>query len=280
MTDAAAWRGRVGGTWAEEHARTERALAGVGAVLDAAIAVQAPEQGSAVDLGCGAGSTALALATARPRLKVSGIDLSEPLLTVARARDVDNRVRFVAGDVLDVVPGMAPLDLLVSRHGVMFFADPHAGFSTLRRSAVAGATLIFSCFRARGENDWAAALDATLGIVRPANGGYEPGPFAFADRGFVTDLLTRAGWSAVDMQPHDVDYVVGAGAGADPIAEALAFYRRIGPAASVLAELETGERAKLEARLGDLFATRIRNGAVTFTAAIWVVTAYAQKEVP
>jgi SAM-dependent methyltransferase len=278
MTDAAAWSGRVGATWAQEHARTERALAGVAAALDAAIATQAPRQGAAVDIGCGGGSTALALAAARPRLKVTGIDLSESLLTVARARDVDGRVRFVAGNALEVVPGIAPLDLLVSRHGVMFFADPHIAFSTLRRSVAGGGTLVFSCFRARGQNDWASALDNALGLTRPPTGGYEPGPFAFADAGFVTDLLARTGWSATDMQPHDVDYVIGTGA--DAVGDALAFCRRIGPAASVLAAAEPGERAELERPLRDLFATRIRNDVVTFTAAIWVVIARAQKELP
>jgi SAM-dependent methyltransferase len=277
VTDAAAWIGRVGAAWAQEHARTERAFAGVAAVLDAAIAARAPERGQAVDVGCGVGSTALALAAARPRLDVTAVDLSEALLGAARLRDVEGRVRFVAGDVCEVAPGIAPLDLLVSRHGVMFFADPLASFGALRASAAPGAPLVFSCFRARGENDWASSVDAALGIVRPESGDYVPGPFAFAGRAFVTDLLTRAGWMEVALQPHDVAYTVGVGA--DAVGAALAFYRRIGPAASVLAAADVNERATLEARLADLFAARIRNDAVTFTAAIWVVTARAQKEV-
>lgn len=277
MTAVHDWRGRVGDAWAQEHARTERALAGVAAVLNAAIDAVAPDRGHAVDIGCGAGGTALALAAVRPGLCVTGVDLSEPLLAVARARAGSAGPRFVAGDVVDVLPGLAPLDLLVSRHGVMFFPDPRAGFAAMRAGAAPGAPLVFSCFRARADNDWATTIDALVGNA-PAPTGYLPGPFGLADAAFTASLLAAAGWRDVRIMPHDVDYV--AGDGPDPVAAALAFYRRIGPAASVLAAAAPEERARIEARLRDLFASRIRNGAVTFTAAIWIVAARAGEELP
>ena len=279
MTDAAAWRGRVGEVWAREHARTERAFAGVAAVLDHAILRHAPERGRAADIGCGVGSTTLALAAARPGLHVTGIDLSPALLAVARERGGVGGPAFVAGDVEAVLPTLAPLDLLVSRHGVMFFADPVAGFAALRRSVAFGAPLVFSCFRPRADNEWATTVDAALDIAVSARDDvYAPGPFALSDEARLRAVLAAAGWTDVDATAHDVAYAVGGGAA--PIEDALDFYRSIGPAASVLAAASAGERGRIEARLRDLFAARIHSGTITFTAATWVVSAHAGKALP
>lgn len=267
MTDAAAWEGAVGRTWAAEHRRTEQAFAAIGDALDAAVIAVAPHDGVAIDIGCGVGSSSIALANARPVLSVTGVDLSADLLAVACARAGSRtNVGFVAGDAVALVEQRAPCDLLVSRHGVMFFADPLAAFSRLSGACRARAPLVFSCFRARRENDWSAAVDTALGLSPPVPAGYAPGPYAFADERFVADLLARAGWRDVGATAHDVRYVVGAGA--NPVADALGFYRRIGTAAAALAPADPDRRAAMEARLADLFAARTRGGVVAFTAAI------------
>ena len=277
MTGAADWSGRVGQVWADEWRRTERAFAGIAAVLDATIRDVAPSQGRALDIGCGVGSTTLALAAGRPALEVTGVDLAAPLTAMAQQRAAKERrsegqPTFVTGDAIAVAGRLAPLDLLVSRHGVMFFDDPVAGFAALRRSARSGAPLVFSCFRERTRNDWSHAVDQVLGGAHVA-GGYAPGPYALADCAATTTILRAAGWRDLVATAHDVRYVVGAGD--DPVADALGFYRRIGSAAAILAAATPGERAVLERKLADMLATRIRDGAVAFTAAIWIWTARA-----
>ncbi len=288
MTSAADWRGRVGDVWALEYARTERAFAGIAGALDAAIAAVAPHAGNAADLGCGVGGTTLALAARRPPLCVTGIDLSPALIAIARRRaasgagagarqaSVSASPTFVAGDVMQVLPTLAPLDLLVSRHGLMFFTDPVTAFDILRAAARDGAPLVFSCFAPRAANDWVTAPEAALSVTPSATTGYAPGPFALGDETFVRALLDRSGWEDVRIDCRRVDYAVGAGD--DPVGDALAFYRCIGPLASFLAASHPADRARHEAALRDLFATRIRNGAVTFSAAIRIVTAHAGKE--
>ncbi len=276
MTGAADWSGRVGRVWADEWRRTERAFVGIAAVLDAAIATVAPGSGRALDIGCGVGSTTLALADARPGMDVTGADLAAPLIAVANARAAevapDIRPAFGVGDAIVTATALAPVDLMVSRHGVMFFDDPVAGFAALRRAAAPGAPLVFSCFRARVENDWSHAVDRVLG-VQPAVAGYAPGPYALADRTATAAILREAGWSDVTATPHDVPYIVGAGD--DAVADALAFYRRIGSAAAILSAATPEHRGTLEARLAEMLATRIHGDAVTFTAAIWIWTARA-----
>jgi SAM-dependent methyltransferase len=285
MTSGADWSARVGATWAAEWRRTERAFADIAELLDAAIVSVAPENGRAADVGCGVGSTALALAVARPGLRVTGIDLAAPLAAVARERaavlashsggnaEGDRRVDFLVGDAAALLPTLAPLDLIVSRHGVMFFDDPVTSFAAMARSARPGAPLVFSCFRGREENDWATALDAVVGVSPPSTGAYAPGPFGLADQALTQNVLAAAGWRGATATRHDVRYVVGTGE--DPIADALAFFRRIGPAASALAGAAAEERAAIERRIVAALAARIRGGTVAFTAAIWIWVARA-----
>lgn len=288
MTSATDWRGRVGDVWAEEHARTERAFGGIAAALDAAIGLVAPRAGAAADLGCGVGGTTLALAARRPALRITGIDLSPALIAIARRRafqETGARARrgapaadatFVVGDAVQVLPTLAPLDLLVSRHGLMFFADPFAAFAALRAAAAPRAPLVFSCFPPRSANDWVTAPEAALSVMPSAASGYAPGPFALGDEAFIRALLDRGGWEEARIDRLSVDYAVGAGA--DPVGDALAFYRRVGPLASLLAAGDPADRARHEAALRELFAARIRDGAVTFSATIRIVTARAGKE--
>lgn len=279
MTGAADWKGRVGDVWAAEYVRTERAFSAIATALDAAIASVAPDMGRAADLGCGVGGTTLALAAARPMMQVTGIDLSPALISTARRRagEAACAPTYVIGDVLHVLPTLAPVDLLVSRHGLMFFADPVAAFSALRTAMVPGEPLVFSCFAARAANEWVTAPERALALPAPVESGYAPGPFALADATFTRALLRQGGWNDVQLLPQRVDYVVGSGS--DPVEDALDFYRRIGPLASLLSKASPVERQRLELRLRDVLSSRIRDGAVTFSAGIWIITARAGKDI-
>jgi len=276
VTDADQWRGRVGEVWAEEWRRTDRSFAGLAPLLDAAILAVAPERSAALDVGCGAGTTGLALAAARPGLRVTGVDLSAELVAVAaeRAAAVPN---FDA-EVADVSAPSASLvarrfDLAVSRHGVMFFADPVAGLSAIRRLLEPGARLVFSCFQSPARNAWATELGPAVAGTLPALSGHAPGPFAFADPDRVAALLDAAGWTHAEVHAAEWRYV--AGEGADPVADALGFATRIGPAARALAEVPAGERDAAFARLRAALDRRRTGTTVDFPAAAWIWTARA-----
>lgn len=276
MTTAADWRTRVGSVWAEEWRRTERAFADLAPRLDETIRATAPIGAfAALDIGCGVGSTAAALADARPDARVVGVDLSDDLLAVARARHVSRpTLTFVQGDALDVAATLAPLDLLVSRHGVMFFADPAAAFARLRSATAPGGALVFSCFAAMTDNPWAtlvAPAEALASAPRQA-----PGPFAFAEEDRVAALLSGAGWR--DARAHRVAFAYRLGAGDDPVADAVAFLTRIGPAASRLREAAPADRPALATRLRDALAAQRNGSVIDFPAAAWIWTARATGE--
>jgi SAM-dependent methyltransferase len=279
MTSDRDWTGRVGDIWATEWRRTDRSFEGLAPVLNAAIlAAAGPQTRTIVDIGCGAGATSLASAQALPDGQVIGIDLSPTLIAVAnrRAGSLSN-VAFRCADVASAVGMHAPVDLYVSRHGVMFFADPVAAFAQLAEAAAPGAALVFSCFAERAANRWAvetvAGADDASG---PTEAMTAPGPFAFADPAYVAEMLKQAGWSATTLQRVEFGY--RAGGGADPVADAVDYLSQIGPAASRIRETHGAERDQALARLTSACVDRLAGDAVEFPAAAWIWTAHRPRD--
>ncbi|KUR71736.1 methyltransferase [Novosphingobium fuchskuhlense] len=271
MTGAQEWQGRVGQNWAAEWERTDRSFATLTPLLLDAIAAEPGTR--VVDIGCGAGELSIAVAMARPDARVTGVDISQDLLGAARVRagDITN-LAFTAADASEWVADGASPDLYVSRHGVMFFTDPPAAFAHLSAVAAPGARLVFTCFRAASENNWAAEIAHLLPPSRPAPAAeFPPGPFAFADPDHVRRCLK--GWRDVSFRPLDFAYV--AGSGSNPVADALSFFSRIGPAAAAIRTLPDQARAAFERGLLELVQSRSVGGRVCFPAAAWLVTATA-----
>ncbi len=272
MTDASEWTGRVGNAWAEEWRRTDRSF---GALTDRLLDPAAVGGFAHVlDVGCGAGELVERLATANASEDVLGIDISADLLAIARQRCTGlPNVDFAQADAaIWRAEREAQPDLVISRHGVMFFADPVAAFANLREQSVPGACLRFSCFRARTDNAWAVALASILPPQPPADPG-APGPFAFADPACVEAILAAAGWE--DIEFERVDYAMIAGEGDRAIEDALAYFQRIGPAARAMAEMTPGDREVARERLRALLAEHYVDECVSLASAAWVVAARA-----
>ncbi|MGE0178510.1 MAG: trans-aconitate 2-methyltransferase [Sphingomonas sp.] len=273
MTDASEWRGRVGDAWAEEWRRTDRSLSGIQQALLDTLLPLLPPAAAVLDIGCGAGATSLALADIRPDARITGLDLSEPLIAAARDR-AGKRAVFEIGDASAWNPADGRrFDVLMSRHGVMFFDDPVAAFRHLRGLAVAGAPLIFSCFRGRDENRWAADLVPVIHQFAPQQAALPPppqGPFAFADPERIRSILAGAGFDAARIEPVDCDFITGEGV--DPVAETIAYFRRIGPFAALSRDLEEARRDEALAMVEAIAAGHRSGDRVVFSAAAWIVS--------
>ena len=265
------WSGSSGDTWARRWRDTDRALDEVGAALDQAILAAAPAGPfRALDVGCGPGTTALSLAARRADAEIVGADLSQSLVDIAveRGKGVEN-VRFIARDAESVARGHGPFDLIVSRHGVMFFGDPEAAFETLHGAANPGARLVFSCFREWAANPWATMLAAAAAGREVPAPGREPSGFAFADPAYVGEILSVAGWGEASAQPLDFDYRAGSSD------EALGFLAELGPAARIMEEMDEGERSAGLQRMRAVIERHERGGEVVFPGAAWIWTAAA-----
>ena len=268
MTTGADWQDAVGRNWARSYALTDRSFAGLTEHLLGRIGAFDGDQ--LLDVGCGAGELSLAIARARHRATVFGVDVSADLIAAARERAGEHsEVRFELGDAASwSAPGFAP-DLIVSRHGVMFFGDPPGAFAHLHAISRPEAHLVFSCFRSPRENPWASGIAELLGL--PPGDPLAPGPFAFADPQRVEAILTAGGWAEIDLEPVDFAWI--AGKGEHPVDDALSFVSRIGPAAPALRALEGEARATAEAKLRAWFEEHRSGDLVAMAGAAWIVTA-------
>ena len=272
MTGGADWQDRVGRTWAQMWERTDRSFGGLTEELlrrTRGLAVDC-----VLDIGCGAGELSCAVARGRGHVEVLGIDISAPLLEVARRRgSALPNLSFAQADAATWDdPGVTP-ELVISRHGVMFFDDPIAAFANLRTQSAPASQLVFSCFRAPDENEWIRSLaEIDPEILSASSAIDQPGPFAFADRDAVEALLIEAGWSEPEFAP--LDYAMVVGAGEEPLDDALAYLLRIGPLARYLADLDTAGHNAAITRLRRILAMHEHDGLVAMGASAWIVTAH------
>lgn len=273
MTTAYDWTGKIGDVWAQEWRRTDRSFAALAPHLNAAIlAAATPESRTIIDIGCGAGATSIATAQALPAAQITGIDLSPTLIETARHRaEAEPNARFRCADVTTAAPEHAPVHLYTSRHGVMFFVDPTAAFTILANAASPGAGLVFSCFAERAANVWATEIVGATGGEPAAAESTAPGPFAFSDPTHVVAILEDAGWQATE--PQRIEFAYRAGQGPDPVDDAVDYFRRIGPAASLIRDAAPEERDGHVARLTQVCERHRIGDAVDFPAAAWIWTA-------
>ena len=264
------WNEEGGRRWVENIQRVERMLEPLSRrLLDHA----APRAGERVlDVGCGGGVTSRACASAvGPAGTVLGLDVSAVILAVARERygGVGN-LSFALGDAATMGLAAAACDLIVSRFGVMFFADPVAAFANLRPALAAGGRLAFICWRAQDENPWMAeAVRAAFTVLpRPEpQPPTAPGPYAFADPVRLRDILTRSGYDAISIEPLDHALDLGS------IDDAVTQLTRMGPAASACAAAGADEQAAVDAAIRAALRPHASSGSVRMASATWLVGA-------
>jgi SAM-dependent methyltransferase len=267
------WNGPGGQKWAARHAAQERLL---GPIADLLIDRARPKPGERViDVGCGSGATTIAFAKAvAPDGLALGLDISEPMLSQARALAPKGLpVDFVQADATVHSFEPASFDLLASRFGVMFFGDPIASFSNLRRALKPSGRLAFACWREPKENPWMMApLMAVYKHVpkMPPVGPEEPGPFAFASEERVARILSGAGFTGVAMEKCNLAMDIAIGGGLEAAVDGAL---QIGPASRALQDHppETHEAAKASIR--ETLAPFLKGQSVALPGAIWIVTA-------
>jgi SAM-dependent methyltransferase len=271
------WNEEVGPTWVAHQVQFDQLVSGPGRV---ALERAAPRAGEKViDVGCGCGATTLELAEHVGRTgRVLGLDLSAPMLARARERAAAAGLANVALERADaqLFPFAAgAADLVFSRFGVMFFADPVAAFANLRGALRATGRLAFVCWRALAENPWVrlpmAALAPLLPMPAPADPD-APGPFAFADAKRVRGILERAGWAAIRIDPVDLDLSIpGASA-----REAADFLLQLGPTGRAVREAGIRDLEPLARELLAVLAPHSTPAGVRMRGAVWVVSAVAR----
>ena len=268
------WNGDLGERWVQMQRETDRVVGPFGA---AALAAAAPQRGERViDIGCGCGETTFDLADrVGPDGHVLGLDVSRPMLAVADAqprRPGAAPIEFREGDA-SAAPLPGGIDLLYSRFGTMFFDEPAAALSHLRKALKPGGRMAFVAWRTPKDNPWGIvplmAARKALGIEPPPVDPYAPGPYAFADKERVEGLLSQAGFVGIAFERHDAAVPVGP---SPRVATDLLL--RIGPTARLLREAGQQHAATVREAVEHVLAGYVGpDGTVALNGSTWIVTA-------
>ena len=267
------WNAAAGTTWANFHDQLDRQVGPLGGEALRALALDAGAR--VLDIGCGCGQTTIDIAIrVGGRGLACGIDISEPMLVVARNRTIPQgagAVEFRRLDAQIAALDPARFDAVFSRFGVMFFSDSAAAFANIRTALVARGRLSFVCWRSLAENPWMRepmeAVTHYLPPLLPPN-PLAPGPFAFADGARVRNTLIDAGFANIEVRAYDT--CIGAGS----LDETLQLALRIGPLGTALRE--TPElTAQVTGPVRSVLERYVTPTGVLMPAAVWIVTATA-----
>lgn len=244
---------------------------------EAVLARVAPKRGERVlDIGCGCGTTTFALAEmVGPDGTVVGIDISEPMLEVARA-DAEakgiNNVEFVLGDAQTHPFSPDHFDVLYSRLGTMFFDEPGAAFANLHRAMKPGGRFGSVVWQPIEENQWSRVPRDAVATIIPQQVEPDfdaPGPFSLSDRSALSETLKKAGFVDVDIESHREPLLIGRG----DMDIAIRFYLELLPSGYLMIETSRRQADRVKAVLRTELERHEDNDGVSMGSATWITIA-------
>ncbi|NPD23622.1 class I SAM-dependent methyltransferase [Corallococcus exiguus] len=271
------WNGSAGHAWADNQEVLDAMFRPFEDLLAEAVVTSSARQ--VLDVGCGTGSTTLAVARRLgTKGRCTGIDISEPMLAAARARaeQEGTPARFIRANAQLHAFEPASFDMIISRFGVMFFDDPVRAFANLRHAARNDAALLAIAWRSPSENPFMTTAEraaAPLVSNIPARRPDAPGQFAFADSNRIHRILEESGWAGIDIQPIDVTCTL-------PEKELVNYLTRFGLLSRVLQDADDRTRTHVIETVRAAFEPFVHGAEVRYTAACWKVEARASAASP
>ena len=232
-----------------------------------------------VDLGCGTGPTTVELSRrVGPVGSVLGVDIAAEMLERARRRaahDGVSNVSFVHADAQSYDFGSDAYDRAFSRFGVMFYAEPVAAFSNIRRALKTGGALGFVCWQNVAANEWmlipGMAVTSVTGSIPALPEPGQPGPFSLCDVARVHEVLGSAGFSGIEVVPHND--VISAPERELPDYADIAL--RMGVAREALKEADEATKVEAFESVTAALGEKVHDGRLRLSRGVFVVTAWA-----
>ncbi len=262
------WNGDAGKKWVGDQEKMDQML---NPLSDVAIDIAEPQFDERVmDVGCGCGATTVELA--RRGAKVWGIDVSAPMLSRARERGEEYPGMVFTEADASSYEFSSEQQLIFSRFGVMFFANPVEAFTNLRSALVPRGRMVFLCWQAANKNEWISRVGQAVKKFLPEPTDVPdpraPGPFAFAEQPYLEGILSQAGFQNVEFQSLSIDLKL-----ASTVEEALDFQSNIGPLSAVIAQLEGKIRDEAMNEAKEVLQDSMSAEGIKLGSAVWLVTA-------
>lgn len=251
------WNGAAGRDWAKNQRALDYFLQDA---LDQLLAQVPLRPGLRVlEIGSGSGTLSMTMARAVGQTgAVLGLDVSKELIALARKRAHAAKLGNVEFRDLDIQS--QPLDetgfdICTAQFGMMFFSEPVTALGNIRKHLKPGAVVAFDGWASDG-NPWFSlplkVAERYLGALphAPSDGPPEPGPLAFADVTYVTDLLEKAGYA--DIDGWDMDVAIRHPAGLEALMHSIQY---VGPISTLyrLKQPDDAVQAKIAADIREEF---------------------------
>lgn len=223
------WNEELGPYYVAEAERLDTMISAFGDAMFNAVALQPSER--VLDVGCGNGATTIEAARrVRPGGSAVGVDVSAPMLDLARRRAAADKVseaEFFQGDAQVHDFGGGVFDAVISRHGLMFFDDPGVAFANLARALRPGGRMVFVAPLGLERAEWIMAAGAAaaphIGMPQGVAPG-QPGPLGLADPSRIRELLAEAGFTLDALEEVVRPIRIG-----DDVDDAVSFIRSYPP---------------------------------------------------
>lgn len=202
---------------------------------------------SVLDVGCGTGTSTVAAAQLVGETgHCTGVDIADTLLNHA-AQHFDRRnIDWVLADAQTNTLKNKKYDVMISRFGVMFFANTVAAFKNIKSALKPNGRVIMAAWGPAPDNPWfmlpAKAAKMQLGQM-PKTDRSQPGPFAFENHTDVMEMFDVAGFGDIQTTTHNLGLTATNG-----LKATAQLCCEIGPADSILRHFDgtAADRAVIE----------------------------------
>jgi len=269
------WSGKGGDIWVERQNAMDTMLSPLG---EAALnKLNFNEKENVLDIGCGCGHTTLNIAKRiGPSGKVTGLDISEPMLKRAKESAVEMSITntsFKCVDVQTVDLGDQIYSAAFSRFGVMFFEDSIAAFKNINKSLISGGYLSFVCWQSPAVNPWQSLFiqEVKKFLDLPSPPPRSPGPFAFMESEYVSSILEESKFQDIRIEGHEAEVNMFSGRS---LSDSVKDYISINPVVTqMLKESSENQIAEIINSGIKAFSPYYSEKGLIFPSATWLVTA-------
>ena len=204
-----------------------------------------------------------------------GLDISVPMLDRAKSEAGNQAITNVDFRVVDVQVEQLALeeyDFVYSRFGVMFFEDPYEAFKNIYSSIKDEGDISFVCWQDPSINPWQSLA---LQVIKeyldmPSPPPRSPGPFAFAEKDYVQNILESSGFSDINFDDNKEEITMFSG---KSLHQASEDYLAINPVVNVMLKgSDESLRTEIVESLNEVFSQFHDGDGLLFPSATWIVT--------